>query len=83
MLNGCYIPMYTETDKEAIMLAIRTCTGEGFSFDNVKLVRIKDTLHMSDIEVSESYLPLIKDNPNIEILSEPYEMEFDEKGFLD
>ncbi len=82
MLNGGKTPMYTETDREALMIAIRTCTGEDFSFDNVKVVRIKDTLHMGEIEVSENYIPLIKDDPNIEIISEPYEMQFDEEGFM-
>ena len=82
MLNGGKTPMYTETDKEALMIAIRTCTGEDFSFDNVKVVRIKDTLHMGEIEVSENYLPLLAGDPNIEILSGPYEIQFDEEGFM-
>ena len=37
---------------------------------------------MDEIEVSEAYLELLKENPEIEILSEPYEMEFDATGFL-
>ena len=82
MLNGGKTPMYTETDKEALMIAIRTCTGVDFSFDNVKVVRIKDTLHMGEFEVSENYIPLLKDNPNIEIIGEPYDMQFDAEGFM-
>lgn len=82
MLNGARIPMYAENDLDALRIAIRTCTGEYFDFDRVKVVRIKDTMHMTEIEVSESYLDEIRDNPEIEILSEPYEMEFTEDGFF-
>lgn len=81
-LNGGVIPMYMENDYEAIRLAIRTCTGVDFSFDKVKVVRIKDTLHMEEIEVSESYYDELAQHPEVEILSQPYEMEFDDEGFL-
>ena len=37
---------------------------------------------MDEIEVSEGYLKLIKNNPEIEIISKPYEMVFDKEGFL-
>ncbi|MGL4207791.1 MAG: lactate racemase domain-containing protein, partial [Candidatus Adiutrix sp.] len=81
-LKGGAIPMYAENDREALLLAIRTSTGGDFSPNNLKLVRIKDTLHMHEIEVSEGYLPTIAHNPEIDILSKPYEIEFDESGFM-
>lgn len=81
-LSGGAIPMYMENDRDAILIAIRTCTGADFEFDKARVVRIKDTLHMEEIEVSESYRDEVKDHPDIEILSEPYEMQFDEDGFL-
>jgi len=80
MLNGAKIPMYAETDLEALKIAIRTCNGIDFS--NAKIVHIKDTLHMEYIEVSEAYLEELKNNPEVEILSEPEEMKFDEQGFM-
>ena len=81
-LNGGVIPMYMENDYDALMVAIRTCTGIDFSFDKVKVVRIKDTLHMEEIEVSESYYDEIANNPEIDILSDPYDLKFDDEGFL-
>ncbi len=48
----------------------------------MKVVRIKNTMCMEEIEVSESYYDELKDNPEIEILSEPYEIPFDEEGFM-
>ncbi|MDR3331603.1 MAG: nickel-dependent lactate racemase [Synergistaceae bacterium] len=80
MLNGGKTPMYTENDRDALMLCIRTCNG--IDFNRAKVVRIKDTLSMEFIEVSESYYDELKDNPEVEILSEPREMRFDKDGFM-
>ncbi len=80
MLVGGKIPMYAETDREALMLAIRTCNN--IDFKNPRIVRIKDTLTMEYIEVSEAYIDECKANPEIEILSEPYDIKFDEEGFM-
>lgn len=80
ILTGGSIPMYAENDMEGIKICIRTCLGIDYS--KAKVVRILDTLHMDEIEVSEGYLELIKDNPEIEIISEPYEIVFDKEGFL-
>lgn len=80
MPEGGRIPMYQENDRDALMLAIRTCNG--IDFKNADVVRIKDTLSMEYIQVSESYHEACKNNPDIEILSEPFEIEFDEEGFM-
>jgi hypothetical protein len=80
MLNGGKIPIYMENDRDALLLAIRTCNG--IDFDQARVVRIKDTLSMEVIEVSESYRDELRDHPEVEILSEPYEMRFDENGFM-
>jgi len=80
MIHSARMPMYTENDRDALLLAIRTCTD--IDYDRVKVVRIKNTMCMEEIEVSESYYDELKDNPEIEILSEPYEIPFDEEGFM-
>ncbi|WP_453996641.1 lactate racemase domain-containing protein [Bacillus nitroreducens] len=67
-------------DKEAIQAAIKTCNI--LDFTKVKMVRIKDTLHVSEIEVSEALLEYIQKHPNMEQASEPYEFNFDENGNL-
>ena len=82
MLNGARIPLYMENDYEALRIAIRTCTGDDFDLQHPKVVHIKDTMHMTDIEVSEAYLNELRIYPDIEILSEPFEMEFTEDGFM-
>ncbi len=67
-------------DKEALQAAIKTCNI--LDFNKVKMVRIKDTLHVSEIEVSQSLLEYINQHPNIEQASDLYEFDFDENGNL-
>ena len=80
MLNGGRIPVYANNDKEALLLAIRTCVG--IDFDNVKVVRIKNTLSMNEIEVSENYYDELKDRDDVEFLCKPYDIKFDEDGYM-
>lgn len=74
------IPMYVETDREAIRICIRTCLG--IDYTQAKMARILDTLHMNEIAVSLPYWETVKDRDDVELLSEPYELQFDEQGFL-
>ncbi|MCM3725521.1 nickel-dependent lactate racemase [Neobacillus cucumis] len=67
-------------DKMAIQAAVKTCNI--LDFTKVKLVRIKNTLVLSEIEVSEPLLPYIAQHPNMEQISDVYEFQFDEKGNL-
>jgi hypothetical protein len=67
-------------DREAIQAAIKTCNI--LDFENVKLVRIKNTLEISEIEVSEPLLEDIRKHANMEQSSDLYEMSFDKAGNL-
>ena len=80
VLVGGKIPVYQETDRDALMLAIRTCND--IDFKNPRVVRIKDTLSMEYIEVSEAYLDECRAHPEIEIVSGLHEVEFDTDGFI-
>ena len=79
MIGGAKIPMYRNTDLEALKLAIRTCVRLN-DYSKARLIRIKDTLSLSEIEISEALLPEAERISDIEILSEPYELEFDING---
>lgn len=74
------VPMFVETDLEAIKICIRTCLGIDYS--QAKIARILDTLHMNEIEVSLPYWETLKDRSDVELLSEPYELAFDAEGNL-
>lgn len=79
MLSAGKIPVYQNTDYEALRLAIRTCTKLS-DYSQARIARIRDTLSLSEVEVSEALLPDVMGRDDVEILSEPYELEFDADG---
>jgi hypothetical protein len=74
------IPMVLRNDRHAVQAAIKTCNIS--RWEDVKLVRIKNTMHLEEIEISESLLSEARNNPGIEILGGPYELPFNKDGNL-
>lgn len=74
------IPMYANSDKEALLVAIRSCNN--IDFNKAKIVRIKNTLHMDEIEISPAYWEMIKYNEEIEKVGEFREIQFDDDGYI-
>ena len=72
------IPMIMESDRDALSLCIRTCNG--IDREKVRVIRILDTLHLSEFEISESQIPALPEN--MQVVSQPYELPFDEEGNL-
>lgn len=65
-------------DQEAIKAAIKTCNI--LDFTTVKMVRIKNTLEIGEIEVSEALYDYVKQHPQLDVLTEPKPWTFDENG---
>lgn len=80
VVGPTHISTAMPNDKMAIQAAIKTCNI--LDFTKVRAVRIKDTLHVGEIEVSEALLDYVKEHPNMEQVSELYEFPFDEQGNL-
>ncbi|MDY6821364.1 MAG: lactate racemase domain-containing protein [Deferribacterota bacterium] len=81
VVTPTHLPTILENDMDAIKAAIKTCNA--FDITKAKIVRIKDTLHLNEIYISESLLPEAEKNKNIEILSNLTEMPFDSNGNLE
>lgn len=79
-IQGCKMPMYANNDKEAILLAIRTCNGVDFS--RIRLAHIKNTSELHEIEVSRALYESIKDREDVSLSGGPYEMRFDSEQNL-
>jgi hypothetical protein len=80
-LKAGFLPIIMPNDELAIKAAINTCIG--IDYDRVRLIRIKDTLHLSEIELSEEYLEKAKADDRIDIIdNEMYQMVFNEEGNL-
>lgn len=69
-----------ENQREAIKAAVKTCNI--LDYRKCRLVRIRDTLHLGEIEISVNMLEEARRHPDIEILTEPYDLPFDDKGDL-
>ncbi|MES1039943.1 lactate racemase domain-containing protein [Peribacillus simplex] len=69
------LPMFLDTQELAVKAAIKTCNA--FNLNKVRVVRIKNTLEISEIWISESMMEEALKNKNIEILSEPEELALD------
>lgn len=74
------IPMFTHSDKTCIQLALKTCNY--IDRANPRIVHIRDTMHLEEIEISEAMLEEAKGQERIEIVSEPTDWDFDENGNL-
>lgn len=80
ILESVKIPVVMDNDKLAIQAAIKGCFN--LDFDHVKMVRIKNTLKVGEIMVSENLLDQVREHPDLEILSKPFDLVFDENGNL-
>jgi hypothetical protein len=74
------IPMIMDNQKLAIQAGIKMAAG--FDKENIRLVRLKDTLHLDEIMISEAMLQDASASSSVHILSEPEEMSFDENENL-
>jgi hypothetical protein len=69
-----------DNDFYAIKAAVKTCNI--LDYTKCRLIRIQDTLHLGEIEISVNLLEDAKKHADIEILSEPYDLQFDSEGNL-
>lgn len=74
------IPMVMDNDREALQLAVKSCHGG--DREQPRIIRIKNTARIEEIEVSEAMLPEVLNHPDLEPLSKPYEWNFNSSGNL-
>jgi hypothetical protein len=76
----CKLPMYFDSHRLTVQAAVKMTPGRDPA--DVRVVRIRDTLTMDEIEVSENLLPVVSDTPGMEALGAPRAMAFDGNGDL-
>lgn len=69
------LPMCLDTQELAVKAAIKTCNA--FDLNKVRVVRIKNTLEIDEIWISESMIEEARKNSNLEILTELEELVLD------
>lgn len=80
LLQNSFTPLIMPNDKMAIQAAIKTCGR--VDVENARIVRIKDTLNIGTMMISQAMLPFAEACDDLEIISDPFELEFDENGYL-
>lgn len=75
------IPIVMENDRVAIKAGIKSAPD--VHYDKIRMVRIRNTLKLSHMEVSEALLEEARRNPLTEVCGEPAEMVFDETGNIE
>jgi hypothetical protein len=77
-------PVFLPTDRDAITIALQTCGT--IDTKKARVVRIKNTLHLEKMWISETLYEEVKDDPKLQktlkIVDEPREMQFDVLGTL-
>ena len=79
-LDGGGIPIVMNTPREAIQVAVKTVLRT--KPENTRIVRIRDTLSLDEILVSEPMLEEVKRHPDMETIGGAAPFLFDEKGNL-
>lgn len=80
VLTGGRVPFIMANDKLAIQAAIQTCNN--IDYNHPRIVRIKNTLKLDEIYISESLLEEARENRRMEILGGPEELCFNASGNL-
>lgn len=75
-----FTPVIMPSDKMAIQAAIKTCGCA--DYQGCRVARIRNTLAVETILLSRSLYREALDDPQMEVLSEPAELRFDEEGNL-
>lgn len=80
VLEQVRIPMIIDSDKQAIQLALKSCAGS--DKEHPRIVRIRDTLSLEEIYISEALLEEAAANVRVELLDDGNDLTFDEEGNL-
>ena len=83
--TACYpqvamIPPHYDTDRELLDVALATVGL--VEPPHVKLLWIRNTLRVEEVECGEAFLPLVRGRSDLIILTAPRELEFDAQGML-
>ena len=74
------IPLTLKNDQEALDVTIR-CVGL-IPLDRLKIIRIKNTSCLNEIDVSEAYSTEIERHGKLEVIKEKHALTFDDEGNL-
>ncbi len=80
LTGGVKIPMTLSNDLQTVQACLKTVNLMNRA--DARMVRIRNTLCLAEIEVSENMLPELLHDSRFEVLSDPCEWAFDSEGNL-
>lgn len=80
VLSAVRIPMITHSDQTCIQVALKTCNH--YDRQHPRIVRIRDTMNIEEIEISEAMLDEAEKNEHVRVLGPAHDWAFDENGNL-
>lgn len=80
VLQPVGLPMTMQNDRETIQVCIRTCNKA--DKNNIRIIRIQDSLHIGHIWISQAMLAEALENSNLTVESDPESLPFNEEGNL-
>ena len=79
-LTAAYVPLHFADDRTCIEKMAPTCGKLNPS--DISIAWIRNSMDLSELMISENLLDEVRQNPEIEILGEPQEIEYDSGGNL-
>lgn len=76
----CKLPMLFDNQKLAIQAAIKMAWA--VRPEDATVVRIRDTLSLGELTVSENLVPRIRETEGMAVVSDPFTLDFNENGDL-
>ena len=77
---GATIPLYYDTDRQVLDAALQTVGL--VEPENARVLRIRNTLDLAELLVSEAYLPQVEKQDDLSIVEPLKDMKFDDQGDL-
>ncbi len=74
------IPLIVDNEREAMQTAMAICLN--IDYENPRIIILKNSLEIEDILISETLIPEAKTREELTIVSQPFDLEFDEAGDL-
>ncbi len=78
--EGAFLPVHFETDRQVLDAALAIIGTR--APEQARLLRIQDTLHLDELEVSEAVLADPQPQTSFTVLGQPQPMHFDAAGML-
>jgi hypothetical protein len=80
MPAGARVPITVESDRQALFVALASCLRVESA--SARVARIRDTKHLEEFWASEPLLPELLATGRVEVIGEPEEIAFDERGMF-